>query len=63
LLDAVRIFSCNADDHIDELGGAEGLADERADADELGFVFGVFDWDLGGEGHGDTSAQELGFLG
>jgi hypothetical protein len=30
------------------------LADEGADADELGVVFGVFDGDLGGEGHGDS---------
>jgi hypothetical protein len=54
LLDAVRIFSCDADNHVDEFGGAEGLADERADADELGVVFGVFDGDLGREGHGDS---------
>ena len=53
LLDAVRIFSCDGDDHVDEFSGAEGLADERADADELGVVFGVFDGDLGGEWHGD----------
>ena len=54
LLDAVRIFSCDVDDHVDEFCGAEGLADERADADELGVVFGVFDGDLGGEWHGDS---------
>ena len=54
LLDAVGIFSCDADDHVDEFGGAESLADERADADELGVVFGVFDGDLDGEWHGDS---------
>ncbi len=54
LLDAVRIFSCDADDHVDELSGAEGLADEWADADKLGVVFGVFNGDLGGEWHGDS---------
>lgn len=54
LLDAVRIFSGDADDHVDEFGGAEGLADEWADADELGVVFGIFDGDLSGEGHGDS---------
>jgi hypothetical protein len=30
------------------------LADEWADADELGVVFGIFDGDLSGEGHGDS---------
>jgi hypothetical protein len=30
------------------------LADEWADADKLGVVFGVFDGDLGGEWHGDS---------
>ena len=50
----MRIFSCDAHDHVDEFGGAKGLADERADADELGVVFGIFDGDLGGEGHGDS---------
>ena len=59
LLDAVRIFSCDADDHVDEFCGAEGLADERADADELGVVFGVFDGDLGGEWHGDTVSEKI----
>ncbi len=59
LLDAVGIFSCDGDDHIDEFGGAEGLADERADADELGVVFGVFDGDLGGEWHGDTVSEKI----
>ena len=59
LLDAVRIFSCDADDHVDELSGAEGLADEWADADKLGVVFGVFDGDLGGEGHGDTVSEKI----
>src|SRR5579862_1034822 len=54
LLDAVRVFSCDADDHVDEFGGAEGLADERADADKLGVVFGVFDGDLSGEWHGNS---------
>jgi hypothetical protein len=54
LLDAVGIFSCDANDHVDEFCGAEGLADEWADADELGVVFGVFDGDLGWEWHGDS---------
>ena len=54
MLDAVRIFSCDADDHVDEFCRAEDLADERADADELGVVLGVFDGDLGREGHGDS---------
>jgi hypothetical protein len=35
------------------------LADEGADADELGVVFGVFDGDLGGEGHGDTVSEKI----
>lgn len=59
LLDAVRIFSCDADDHVDEFAWSEGLADERADADELGVVFGVFDGDGGGEGHGDSLGKSL----
>ena len=54
LLDAVRVLSCDADDHVDEFCGAEGLADEWADADKLGVVFGIFDGDLGGEWHGDS---------
>ena len=52
--DAVGLFSCDADDHVDEFGGAEGLTDEGADADELGVVLGVFDGDLGREGHVDS---------
>ena len=59
LLDAGRVFSCDADDHVDELGGAEGLADEWADADKLGVVFGIFDGDLGGEWHGDTVSEKI----
>ena len=59
LLDAVRVFSSDADDHVDELGGAEGLADEWADADKLGVVFGVFDGNLGGEWHGDTVSEKI----
>jgi hypothetical protein len=59
LLNAVGVFSCDADDHVDEFGGAEGLADEWADADELGVVFGVFDGDLGGEWHGDTVSEKI----
>jgi len=55
----MRVFSCDADDHVDELGGTEGLADEWADADELGVVFGVFDGDLGGERHGDTVSEKI----
>jgi hypothetical protein len=45
LLDALRVFPCDADDHVNEFGWAEGLPDERADADELGVVFRVFDGD------------------
>jgi hypothetical protein len=60
LLDAVRVFSCDADDHVDEFCGTEGLADEWADADKLGVVFGVFDGDLGGEGHGDSLGKSGG---
>jgi len=59
LLDAVRVFSCDADDHVDEFGEAEGLADEWADADKLGVVFGIFDGDLGGEWHGDTVSEKI----
>ena len=59
MLDAVGIFSCDADDHVDEFCGAEGLADEWADADELGVVFGVFDGDLSGEWHGDTVSEKI----
>src|ERR1700751_1954939 len=59
LLDAVRIFSCDADDHVDEFGGAESLADEWADADKLGVVFGVFDGDLGGERHAETVRDKI----
>jgi len=44
----VGIFSCDADDHVDEFGWAEGLANEGTDADELGVVFGVFDGDWAG---------------
>jgi hypothetical protein len=35
------------------------LADEWADADELGVVFGVFGGDLGGEWHGDTVSEKI----
>jgi hypothetical protein len=59
LLDAVGIFSCDADDHVDEFGGAEDLANERADTDELGVVFGIFHGDLGGEWHGDTVSEKI----
>ena len=55
----MRVFSCDGDDHVDEFCGAEGLADEWADADELGVVFGVFDGDLGGEWHGDTVSEKI----
>jgi hypothetical protein len=58
-LDAGGIFSCDADNHIDEFGGPKGLADERTDADELSVVFGVFDDDGVGERHGDTVSENL----
>jgi hypothetical protein len=51
-LDAGGIFTGDADDHVDEFGGAEGLADERTDGDELSVVFGIFDGDGGGESQG-----------
>ena len=52
LLDAAGIFSRDGDDHVHEFGGAEGLADQRAQADGAGFVLGVFYRDGFGEGHG-----------
>ena len=45
LLDARGVFSGDAHDHVDQFGGTECLPDERADADKLGVVFGVFNRD------------------
>ena len=59
LLDARGIFSGDADDHVDQFGGAECLPDERADADELGVVFGVFNRDEAGQRHRNTVSEEL----
>ena len=39
LLNALWIFSDDADDHVDEFGRPERLANERTNADELGVVF------------------------
>ena len=58
--DSIGIFSCDADDHVDQFCGAEGLADERADADELSVVFGIFYGDGVGEGHEDYCKREIG---
>src|ERR1700738_2316143 len=57
LLDALRIFSGDGDDHVDEFSGAERLADEWAHADEFGFFFGVFDEDGFGKWHGITVSE------
>ena len=57
LLDALRLFSGDSDDHVNEFGGAERLADERPHADEFCFFFGVFDGDGFGEGHGEVGGS------
>ena len=61
LLDARGIFSRDADDHVDELGGEERLADERAHGDELSVVFGIFDGNGGGERHGECGGTGYDF--
>jgi hypothetical protein len=51
LLHAGGIFSGNVDDHVNELWGAKGLADQRTHAEVFGFFFRVFYGDGFGERH------------
>ena len=57
LLDALRIFSGDGDDHVNKFGGAKRLADQRAHADEFGFFLGVLDRNGFGNGHGITVSE------
>jgi hypothetical protein len=50
-LDPGEVFAGYADDHVHQLGGAESLADYRADAEVLGFLFRVFDGNGIGQRH------------
>ena len=46
LLDAGGIFTGNTDDHVDELGEAEGLPNDGAHADVAGIFVGVAERDV-----------------
>jgi len=56
LLHARGIFSGNLHDHVHQLRGAEGLADQRTHAEVFGFFFGVFY----GDGFGQRHSTSLG---
>ena len=57
LLHARGIFSGDLDDHVDEFGGAEGLADQRTHAEVFGFFFRVFYGDGFGQRHGTNLGE------